>query len=96
MSQPSSIPTARRRRSRAQWQRILDAQSDSGLSQQAYCRRHKVPYSSFCHWKRELAAPAPATKPAFVELMAEAALPSCLWTFELDLGDGIVLRLRRA
>jgi hypothetical protein len=34
-----------RRRSRAEWQQILAAQSSSGLGQEAYCWRRDIAYS---------------------------------------------------
>lgn len=88
-----------RRRSQAQWQRVMSAQAASGLSQQAYCRRHGIAYSSFCRWKRKLSeatgsasVPAPA---AFVELEPVAPAASPRWDVELELGEGVYLRLRR-
>lgn len=88
----------RRRRSRAQWQRLVAAQAASSESQAAWCRRRRIAYTTFCHWKRILGEPeaAPA-EGVFVELeepAAEAAT-SGEWDVELSLGAGMVLRLRR-
>ena len=88
---------SRPRRSRAQWQRLLDAQSASGLSQQAYCARHRIAYSSFCRWKRELASIERDARPtgtsSFIELTAPIAAAAPRWEIELELGNGVFLRL---
>lgn len=90
---------SRRRRGRAQWQRLLDAQSASGLSQQAYCARHHIAYSSFCRWKRELASVERNARPSgtssFIELAAPIPSAESCWEVELELGNGVFLRLRR-
>lgn len=91
---------SRPRRSRTHWQRLLDAQSASGLSQQAYCARHHIAYSSFCRWKRELAsvernASSVGTSP-FVELTVPAPAAESRWEVELEFGNGVFLRLRRS
>lgn len=80
----------RRRRSGAEWQRVIAAQAASPLGQLAYCRRHGIAYSSFCRWKRELSHAAPAlpvaVHAAFVELepAAPAVTPHC----DAELGRG--------
>ena len=93
------IRAARRpRRSRAQWQRLLDAQPASGLSQQAYCARHHIAHSSFCRWKRELASVERNARPigtsSFIELTAPIPASESRWEIELELGNGVFLRLR--
>lgn len=89
---------SRPRRSRAQWQRLLDAQSASGLSQQAYCARHHIAHSSFCRWKRELASVERNARPTgtspFVELTPPLPAAESPWEIELELGNGVFLRLR--
>lgn len=92
ITNPSS---PRRRRTRAQWQRVLAAQAASGLSQEAYCARHHIAYSSFCRWKRELGHREPPMSPAFIELTPAAPATRRGWDVELELGEGVFLRLRR-
>jgi len=46
MSEPSD--------STAQWREIVRGQAESGLSVAAYCRRARVPQSSFYAWRRKL------------------------------------------
>lgn len=94
---PITVPSSsRRRRTRAQWQRVLAAQAASGLSQQAYCTRHHIAYSSFCRWKRELSGAEPPTGSAFIELTPAAVVTELRWDVELELGEGVFLRLRRS
>jgi hypothetical protein len=38
----------------ARWREIVRGQADSGLSVAAYCRRARVPQSSFYAWRRKL------------------------------------------
>ena len=91
-----TIPSsAHRRRTRAQWQRVVAAQMASGLSQAAYCARHRIAYSSFCRWKRELSRQESSVSPAFIELTTATPVSASGWDIELELGDGVVLRLRR-
>lgn len=91
-----TIPSSpRRRRTRAQWQRVLAAQDASGLSQQAYCARNHIAYSSFCRWKRALSRPELPTSPAFIELTPAAPATRTGWDVEIELGGGMFLRLRR-
>ena len=40
----------------APWREIVRGQADSGLSVAAYCRRARVPQSSFYAWRRKLRA----------------------------------------
>lgn len=91
---------SRPRRSRAQWQRLLGAQPASGLSQQAYCARHHIAYSSFCRWKRELASVERNARPTgtspFVELTVPVPAAESRWEVELEFGNGVFLRLRRS
>ena len=98
MSEIIRSPT-RSRRSRAQWQRLVDAQATSDLSQQAYCAQHHIAYSSFCRWKRELASAErtarPTRAPSFIELTAPVSPTESRWDIELELGNGVFLRLRR-
>ena len=83
----------RPRRSREQWQRLLEEQAASGLTQTAFCQANGLSLASFQNWKRRLATESP-TQP-WVELGTLEQTPGPGWDIELDLGDGICLRLRR-
>lgn len=95
------VPSSpRRRRTRVQWQRLVGGQATSGLSQQDYCTRHGIAYSSFCRWKRELSSVEPiasaAVSAAFVELTPATPVAVLRWDVELERGEGVYLRLRRS
>ncbi len=90
----------RTRRSADQWRKLIAEQADSGLSQEAFCKEKRLALSTFANWKRRLGsepavrdeqAPDPST---WIDLGSLGARSSG-WDIELDLGDGICLRLRR-
>jgi hypothetical protein len=81
---------------RAKWQRIIRGHRGSGLSVAAFCRRERVPQSSFFAWKRRLAS---ESGPAFVEVrddaVADEAQPADDTPLELLLGRDRRLVIRR-
>lgn len=83
------------RRSPSEWQQLIDEQARSGLSQTAFCAARTLSTTSFQHWKRQLAA-ATSPSPPWLELgpLHERAA-TIGWDLELELGDGVCLRLRR-
>jgi hypothetical protein len=92
-----------KRRTREQWQALVDEQHESELSGAAFCREHAIGYMSFCKWRKRLAkaqageedTPSP---PGFVDvssLMNSAKGPAPGWDIVLSLGDGVELRLSR-
>ena len=101
----SSRMRHRRRRSRDEWTGVLERFRSSDLNARAFCNQEGLGYASFCAWRRKLAeAPSrramtstPSAHPetAFIDLgpMASPAAPT--WAVELELGGGVVLRLRR-
>lgn len=82
------------RRSREAWQRLLDAQASSGQSQRDFCQQRSIGLSSFQYWKRRLRASAPEPS-SWIDLGQLTTPSSHGWEIELDLGDGLCLRLRR-
>jgi putative transposase len=93
------------RRSRAQWQGLIERAAHSPLSIGAFCGAEGISTASFYSWRKRLGAVPPgaavaettAEDGAFLELGVlggEAAGPAP-WDIELDLGAGLVLRLRR-
>lgn len=92
--------TTRIRRSAEQWQQLIDEHAESGLSQSAFCKREHLSLSSFTNWKRKRStapghrkASAPGPTP-WIDL-GNLGVERAGWDIELDLGDGICLRLRR-
>lgn len=104
----SVVPVAGRRRVRrsaAQWRALVAAFEQSGIARRAFCARHGVSASTFDWWRKRLSA-EPQGLPVsqadsnalFVELsapIADATRTAPVWDLELELGTGIVLRLRR-
>ena len=64
-----------RRRSAAQWQTLVGEYAASGLSQQAFCERRGVALSTFCQWRRRLAAQTAESAPAPREAPALRLVP---------------------
>ena len=89
----SEAALRRIRRSREEWQRLIEEQSASGLTQTAFCQVNALSLGSFQNWKRRLAAEAP-TAP-WVDFGTLDRSAGAAWDIELQLGDGICLRLRR-
>jgi transposase-like protein len=89
------------RRSLAQWQQIMATYESSDLSQQAFCEQKGLAPSSFSKWRRQLkdekvTQKEPLTKSMFMALPLQGMLPTQpLWDIEVELGNGIALRLRR-
>ena len=85
--------TKRIRRTPQQWQTIVDRQAASNLSPRAFCNTHQFSYPVFCKWRKRLVANEQAP---LIDLSALAHTPQAArWDIELDLGDGMALRLRR-
>lgn len=89
---------AGRRRSREQWQELVNQFEQSGLSQRAFCDTNGINYDRLGFWNRRFRKLATASD-LFIELPRDvtAELPSSTaWDVELDLGNGTVLRLRKS
>lgn len=100
----------RTRRSAQEWHALLKACARSGESRRGFCARRNIALSTFDWWQRHVQAESRANAPApshaadakalFVELAAPLPVPSKsvvpAWDLELDLGAGVVLRLRRS
>ena len=86
----------RTQRTAAEWRSIMARHEASGLAGEAFCAAEGIGRSAFWRWRRRLAdedaAGAGNGAPTFVELAGTGATA---WDAELDLGAGVVLRLRR-
>ena len=93
------------RRSRAQWQGLIERAACSPLSIGAFCGSEGISTASFYSWRKRLGA-VPSGRAvaettgedgAFLELgvLGDEAAGPAPWDIELDLGAGLVLRLRR-
>jgi len=98
----------RTRRSASEWRRLIEAQAASGLSQSAFCAQQGLSRATFGYWKRKLRQAESAQGPAggsethasdWIDVSAllggGAAPAGGGWQIELDLGNGLCLRLRQ-
>ena len=90
------------RRSREQWAEFIELQPSSGLSAPKFCEQAGVSYQSFMAWRKKLSMPEAKSSesPKFIELTAssnatelQSTAPTGQWQVELDLGNGIQLRI---
>jgi transposase-like protein len=90
----------RKRRTRAEWKQILSDYEASGLTQRRFCDEHGVAYSSFCNWRKRLSQENGASP--LIELPMDLKVAEMSgtndsasdWRVELDLGQGMVVRIR--
>ena len=95
--------SAQVRRSAEQWRTLMQQFSTSGLTRDRFCKDQGIALSTFDYWRRKLKQQdVPGHQvdtPMFVELSsAPASAPasdSPPWDVELQLGDAVILRLRR-
>jgi hypothetical protein len=50
------VPMTKTRRTRQQWQQLINEQPDSGLTVHDYCQRNLLTLSGFYQWRKKLAA----------------------------------------
>ena len=90
------------RRTRQQWKELIELQPGSELSPANFCEQAGVSYQSFMAWRKKLETPnaQPTQPPQFVELTAPVnttvhseSMAVREWQVELDLGNGIQLRI---
>ena len=86
------------RRSEDEWRELLAQFERSGQTQEQFCTDHDLVLSTFARWRHNLSEramdePIAERGAMFVELASEH--PEQRWDLELDLGAGMVLRLRR-
>ena len=98
-----ALPRSKSRttRTRAQWKSLVEEFNISGLTKTAFRKRHGIAASGLYRWQKMLAEDsAPAnfidiTDPV-VKATASTPAPECqnLWQVELELGAGVILRVR--
>ena len=82
-------------RNRADWEQLMEQYEASGLKQRTFCEQHGVAYSTFCYWRKRLRQSAIENDSEHVfELPMLPMGERSDWRIELDLGQGIVLRLK--
>ena len=81
-------------RSRGEWEDVVRRFEQSGLSRRRFCAEAAIAVSSLDYWRGKLRREHPSAVPGFMEL---PSIPvDSGWDVELELGGGVVLRLRRA
>ena len=91
------------RRSRAHWQAVIARAEASGQSIPAFCRAEGIRPRTFYGWRARLnatareavVAPTPNGAARFLDLGTLGAAGAGPWDLELELGAGVILRLRR-
>jgi hypothetical protein len=94
---------------KSEWAQLISDYEAGQLSQQVFCQKHRISVSSFHKWRKLLKNPAKnsvASPGSFIEVVlpsealnqsapaVPATPPHNDWQVELDLGKGVVLRLR--
>jgi len=98
-----TLPGPKRRvtRSRKQWQSLVEQFNTSGLTKTAFCKRHGIATSCLYRWQKELAEEF--TSDTFIDITEPVATQKTVspvpatrnhWQVELELGAGILLRVR--
>jgi hypothetical protein len=94
-----------RRRSRSEWQSLVEKFGGGGVSVEAFCRREAISAASFYRWRSLLSGAVDRgevvvrdSAPGFVDLGALNSAPSAgrRLDLKLDLGDGLRLHLVRS
>jgi putative transposase len=90
------LETTSKKRSRVDWEALMARYEISGLTQREFCAQQGLAYSSFCYWRKRLRTiEAVENKaPPLIELPSLPSSELRPWRIELDLGQGVVLRLR--
>jgi hypothetical protein len=91
------LETTNKKRSRVDWEALMARYEISDLTQREFCVQQGLAYSSFCYWRKRLhtiEAVENSTPPPLIELPSLPSSELRPWRVELDLGQGVVLRLR--
>jgi hypothetical protein len=101
LSQSLPVIKSRTQRTRAQKKALVEQFHTSGLTKTAFCKQNGIATSCLSRWQKGLAVECPAD--AFVDITAPvraAAAPRPephdppAWQVELELGAGVILRVR--
>ena len=88
--------TANNKLGQAEWEALMARYEISDLTQREFCVQQGLAYSSFCYWRkclRTIEAVENSTS-ALIELPSLPSSELRTWRIELDLGGGVVLRMR--
>ena len=87
----------RSRLSREDWQQLIRSQTKSGQTEAEFCAQRSISLTRFGHWKRRLEKATSNTtdNTNWLELPSLPVGIASGWDIELDLGNGLCLRLRK-
>ena len=85
----SNTASTNTRRDRSAWEQLMAQYEAGDLSQRHFWEQHGLAYSTFGYWRKQLRQPA-----SLIELPMLPTSESRGWRVELDLGKGVVLRLK--
>ena len=92
---------ATKRRTREQWQVLVDEQAESELSVSKFCAQYDLTVSNFYLWRKKLSDDSQSLAPqdnwlAFDMPASGNQSAGSTWEIELALPGGVVLRMNRA
>ena len=89
-----------RRRTASEWRELLSQFERGGQSRTAFCSSQGLSLSTFDLWRRKLRGTSVqrerSSESMFVEVAQVEPTRSLSWDVELELGAGVVLRVRRS
>ena len=99
-SQPSNTPIAKRKsythRSTEQWRSLISESKQSPLSDKHFCLKNQIPTSSFYKWRKLFQQENHPSD--FIDITATIDSPTQItdtaWQVELELGNGVILRVK--
>jgi len=93
-------PKTRVQRTRGQWKSLVDELTTSGLTKTAFCKKKGIATSCLYRWQQVFAGQSAAsdfvdiTEPVAAVTSPPPVADNADWQVELELGAGMVLRLR--
>ena len=92
----SNTTRSNTRRDRSAWEQLMTQYETSNISQRLFCEQNRIAYSTFGYWRKQLRQSVPIEKAsaALVELPMFPLEQDPDWRVELDLGRGVVLRMK--
>ena len=93
-------PKKRVQRTRGQWKSLVEEFTTSGLTKTAFCKKKTIATSCFHRWQQVFSGQSAAaefidiTEPVAAVASSPPVAGNADWQVELELGTGMVLRLR--
>lgn len=88
-----------KRLSKEQWQRLIEEQQNSSMTQSEFCLSKELSLATFYNWKRKLNASektATETSPQWIEAPTTSQHSrQHAWDIELELPGNVILRMRQ-